>query len=869
MPWLSTRCVIVAPLRSSNAVSVMGRLQSSSESVTTAKSEPKGQGANQQWEVPISREMPDIRRRVKADPRTLCPADVDILQRTVGNQAVVRMFTASAQHVDYQEHRHTQAPSHPSTLFRPATPNIQQLCSDCAKEKEQGKSALARRDKRAATPAPPITRSIAASIQGLSPDGRPILKSTRSFSEPRLGAAGQRLWREWHTVEPTGGLVQRDNGGPNLLPSPGDPFGLLTPKKDQLRFTNRSFPKLSLPTVCPRCHDEKPSRVQLPQFVDRDATEPRLVTWGKESDLMLHHGGSVRILQLDPNAFDTLVDDYGVGLIKRITSSHEFEGSDPAREEGANTIRNRWGDIRPDVRERLSNWYREQLLEALALTPKWASPVLDPSALRTSLASHYGGRAPLGRWGAEAAPGQKYGIFEIDDIGFGQIWFHLPRRPSWRYQISQTDFIRHDPFVAAVAEQVYDKTNWILHVMPLLMKVGAFAMGFSGSIAVIIGGIVLDELATEMQADAEGKPGRSVEEILGSGATQLIIDRIFHGLLGGGGGRAAASVGKSAARIEKIAARAVPAIRRELVQVEKPLVKQALESGTARHVTDEAVKAEGYLVEVAVDTAGQSHLYRLNRKGTWCRFTTPICDLDLGSDVAAAVKSPASFTKGKLEDTQALIGSIKDEISFLGRIYERMRAAGKMDMSLLSKEERALLDHLAPSGDAANLSLRELRDLPATQGLKRDVAAALDQEAKLIQQLYREGQPLYVIMRAASPSWASRSRVLTEAYGRDAATGLAPKSGALHVDHVVPLNDIVRMNGFDKLRPERQLEIVNDVKNLRAIDSIANASRGDRSWWNWSQVQLYYDSGQIAKMRNLEDTLRVYIEGRIHALLRP
>jgi len=667
--------------------------------------------------------------------------------------------------------------------------------------------------------------------------------------------------------------VQRDSPPGSLSTNPfsssSDPFGLLVPKKDQLRFTNRSFPKLSLPNECPRCHDRKPIGPQLPQFIDRDATEPRLVEWGKESDLMLHHSSSIRILQLDPKATDALVDDYGVGLTKRITLSHEFEGSDAARTKGSNTIRNHWNEIRPAVRERLSIWYRDQLVEAVAMTPKWASPLLDPVALRTSLSSHYGERAPLGRLGAEAAPGQKYGVFEIDDIGLGQIWFHLPGRPLWRYQISRGDFIRHDPLVAAVAEQVYDNTKWILQVTPLIMKMGAFAMGFSGNIAVIIAGIVLDELATEMQADTEGRASRSVEEILGSGATQLIVDRIFHGLLGGGAGRTVAGMGKSAAKIEKIAEKAVPAIRRELVQVEKPLVKQALESGTARQVTDKTMKAEGHIIEVVVETVGESHIFRLNRKGTWCRFSSPICDLDLGADIATAARSPSSSTMAKLQETKALSSTIMEEISFLGKMYERMRAIGKVDMALLSKEERALLDTLVPSGDAAKISLRELRDLPVKLGLKRDVIATLGEETKLIQQLYREGQPLHKIMREASPSSAARSRVLREAYGRDTVTGTAARSGSLHVDHVVPLNDIVRMKGFDKLRPERQLEIVNDLKNLRATDALANTSRGHRSWWSWAQAQIYYDPAQIAKMRALEDELRVYLEGRIRTLSRP
>ena len=89
---------------------------------------------------------------------------------------------------------------------------------------------------------------------------------------------------------------------------------------------------------------------------------------------------------------------------------------------------------------------------------------------------------------------------------------------------------------------------------------------------------------------------------------------------------------------------------------------------------------------------------------------------------------------------------------------------------------------------------------------------------------------------------------------------VAARSGALNVDHVVPVNDIVRMHGFDRLRPERQLEIVNDVPtNLRAIDAIANKSRGHRSWFEWSQAAIHYDAAGVARMRALETDLRAYL----------
>ena len=116
------------------------------------------------------------------------------------------------------------------------------------------------------------------------------------------------------------------------------------------------------------------------------------------------------------------------------------------------------------------------------------------------------------------------------------------------------------------------------------------------------------------------------------------------------------------------AERSVPAIRAELVNAEKPLVKEALEAGTARRVSDQALKAEGYSLEVVVESAGERHVFRLNSKGRWCRFSGTICDLDLGADVIAAAKSPAAITKGRLEDTRALMGTVQGELDFLGKV---------------------------------------------------------------------------------------------------------------------------------------------------------------------------------------------------------
>ena len=666
--------------------------------------------------------------------------------------------------------------------------------------------------------------------------------------------------------------VQRNDIFDSFKRRSNDPFLFPGAPVDMLRFANRSFMDQSLPTVCPRCHRETPTVPMPERFIDRDATEPRLVGWGTESEKALQHSWTVRQLQLEPNSVDRVVDDYGVGLTKRITSSHEFEGSDKVRMEGAETVRRRWSDIRPAVREKTASWYEGELTTAVGMTPKDASPVLQPDVLRSVLSTQHGGTVQLGRWGATAKPSQRVDRYVIHDTDGSTIWLCIHDRPMWIYSISGFDFIRsHDPFVGDVTRQVADNTQWIRHLMPFLLKVAAFGLGFSGSVALIITGIVLDELASEMQADAEGRPGRSPAEILGSAGTQFLVDRLFHGLLGGGGkaATAAAAAGKAAAKAERIAERAAPIVRKELIASEKPLVKEALESGTARRVTDEVAKKEGHTLEVAIESAGQRHVFKLNKNGKWCRFSSPICELDLGSEVAAAAKSPKSVTATKLEDVRSQMKRIEDEAAFLDIVYRRMQPGGKVDVSKLSKEERAFLDELADSGDASKLTMRELRAMKESPELARHLKAAQDAEERLVKQLYREGRPLYEIMRIASPSYKSKAHVLREAGSRDAATGVVARSGSLDVDHVVPLNEIVRMPGFDKLRPERQLEIVNDVKNLRAIDHLANRSRGDRSWWDWTQALIHYNAAAISRMRALEDEIRTYLTGRISALSRP
>jgi hypothetical protein len=53
---------------------------------------------------------------------------------------------------------------------------------------------------------------------------------------------------------------------------------------------------------------------------------------------------------------------------------------------------------------------------------------------------------------------------------------------------------------------------------------------------------------------------------------------------------------------------------------------------------------------------------------------------------------------------------------------------------------------------------------------------------------------------------------------------------ALSADHIVPLEEIKQMPGFNKLTYEQQLEVANLKENMMGIDPRVNSAKQDKSW---------------------------------------
>jgi hypothetical protein len=155
----------------------------------------------------------------------------------------------------------------------------------------------------------------------------------------------------------------------------------------------------------------------------------------------------------------------------------------------------------------------------------------------------------------------------------------------------------------------------------------------------------------------------------------------------------------------------------------------------------------------------------------------------------------------------------------------------------------------------------ELKDL---RGEARGFAGKLAKEEERIR---KSNLSLYEKIRAATPSTKAAELVLKRAMGLDQYSG--KPSPRLTVDHIVPVKDIVNMEGFDKLAWEQQKAMVDMPDNLVAMDRSANSSKGDRSWSEWTQWSEFYTDPKIKNDMVARDTaLRAKLQAEIARLQR-
>jgi hypothetical protein len=305
----------------------------------------------------------------------------------------------------------------------------------------------------------------------------------------------------------------------------------------------------------------------------------------------------------------------------------------------------------------------------------------------------------------------------------------------------------------------------------------------------------------------------------------------------------------------------------------------------------------------------QGHNFKRNkRKRTWCRHSPDeTCDLDLGDGLNKNVDDVIAKKQAKFEKLEQE-RKAREAAPPRERPQKRDKAAtAETDPKAAKAKDRARqaatrertqqsLQKQVDRSKELELQLRielDAIEQRAKQRLDRADRAALDAEklerssqintqiekrSVLQKQLDDLATTPYDRARAFSYSDSAatevvgRARKPIDAHGGqkklavvDEMSGRPIKNPS--IDHVVPVDEMVLMEGWDRLRPHQQRELLSRTDNLRMMEKGANSSKGNKSWAKWPQGKRIYGEKVWKEMVEEEARLRKTIQGRINEML--
>jgi len=282
----------------------------------------------------------------------------------------------------------------------------------------------------------------------------------------------------------------------------------------------------------------------------------------------------------------------------------------------------------------------------------------------------------------------------------------------------------------------------------------------------------------------------------------------------------------------------------------------------------------GYVDEVDL---GNQHVWRRRPDGTWCRFSVKtLCGTTIPG---AKPPSPEQLQKlQKLESAQARVAEAQEKVGFIRQEYDLLRKLETqqppMRVGALSPSERETLAAVFGERDPASLTLADVQAARADRAreLAKTTQIEIPNLLKAAEKARREtAEGVYKQLRARSPGDV-RDQIIARARNAEGKTideiSHAPLATSnMWVDHVVPLREMIDMDGFLLLLPDEQLKLANELTNLKAMKAAANQSRNARPFAAWPQGLEHYTKEQLAAMAQAEAKLRETLQARINEML--
>ncbi|MFI7649198.1 DUF4157 domain-containing protein [Micromonospora sp. NPDC049460] len=185
----------------------------------------------------------------------------------------------------------------------------------------------------------------------------------------------------------------------------------------------------------------------------------------------------------------------------------------------------------------------------------------------------------------------------------------------------------------------------------------------------------------------------------------------------------------------------------------------------------------------------------------------------------------------------------------------RQEPAGSRDTARIREIDQELAEY-------DGLDLRTSR--PTGEGLIRRAEEALGKAERLAEQARLDPT---IRMRQVFGASKERADILAKVETDQVGPLRTPPQG-LEVDHVVSLNRMSQMAGFDKLRATERAALAVRRDNLVVMDASANSSKGERSWAAWRQSSTFYGPDVVATWTARDATLTRTIQDWIQATVR-
>jgi hypothetical protein len=399
--------------------------------------------------------------------------------------------------------------------------------------------------------------------------------------------------------------------------------------------------------------------------------------------------------------------------------------------------------------------------------------------------------------------------------------------------------------------------------------------------------VMLREL-DEAQAAKRAEAAKATEEPAGSGRVEEPAP-----------GREAKPAAKTASKADELdaAATQIGISRQRLESEVEDLRGQTVDPDNVHQPRDKRFDAE-------METQG--HTYTRNKKDcTWCRRSEAKCELDFSQKLDPPVDEALAKKQRKFEELEQRraareaapprkpaprreAAEVADPKAAKAEARARQKAARASTQRALGKQidnakEQELW--LRVEIDKAERSATRRRDpgkRAAAKAHQKELTDQLNKQIEARQALQKQLDDLAVTpydrARAFSYSDAAandvlaRARKTIDAPGGQKSVAVVDEMSGLPVrepsiDHIVPVDEMVRMDGWDNLRPHQQREILSWTDNLRMMEKKLNSSKRDQPWARWKAGRRHYGKEVWEKMVQEEARLRKAIQDRINDML--